>query len=181
MCLSDETHPFGGEEGLFVAGTTTQRDAAIPLTDADFENGGLPRKTYVNPCPSSRFAMLTFSTKKDSSRRTSSRRWRKRQLDTWAFGDQSKVECRAAHRDSHVGELVLVVDVRGVPGVCAVRRFWRRDGRSVVGHLGCLGELSDINPRWILSGSREVITYKRGDGPTDNQPGFRRGPMFAAR
>lgn len=49
VCLSDEMHPFSGEEGLFAAGTTTQRDAAIPLTDADFESGGLPRKTYVNP------------------------------------------------------------------------------------------------------------------------------------
>lgn len=31
------------------AATTTRRSAAIPLSDDDFETGGLPRGTYVNP------------------------------------------------------------------------------------------------------------------------------------
>ncbi|MCG1002009.1 MULTISPECIES: hypothetical protein [Halobacterium] len=47
--LSDETHPFSDEEALYAAATTTRRAAAVPLTDDDFETGGLPRETYVNP------------------------------------------------------------------------------------------------------------------------------------
>jgi hypothetical protein len=49
VCLSDETHPFSDEEALYAAATTTRRAVAIPLTAADFETGGLPRDTYVNP------------------------------------------------------------------------------------------------------------------------------------
>ncbi|WP_178917731.1 hypothetical protein [Natronomonas gomsonensis] len=49
VCLSDRTHPFSGEEGLYAAATTTRRPAAILLSEADFETGGLPRETYVNP------------------------------------------------------------------------------------------------------------------------------------
>lgn len=49
ICLSDETHPFADEEGLYAAATTTSRSIAIRLTDEDFVDGGLPRETYVNP------------------------------------------------------------------------------------------------------------------------------------
>lgn len=49
VCLSDDTHPFDDEEGVYVAATTTRRAAAVPLSDEDFESGGLPRETYVNP------------------------------------------------------------------------------------------------------------------------------------
>ncbi len=49
VCLSDETHPFSDEEALFAAITTTRRSVAIPLTDSDFANGGLPQQSYVNP------------------------------------------------------------------------------------------------------------------------------------
>lgn len=49
VCVHDESHPFASEEGVFVAVTTTQRSVAIPLTDADFVTGGLPRTSYVNP------------------------------------------------------------------------------------------------------------------------------------
>ncbi|TQQ83528.1 hypothetical protein EGH24_01685 [Halonotius terrestris] len=49
VCLSDDSHPFSDEEALYVAITTTSRDAAIPLTDEDFAAGGLPRESYVNP------------------------------------------------------------------------------------------------------------------------------------
>ena len=49
VCLSDDTHPFSDEEGLYAAATTTHRSAAIRLSEADFETGGLPRETYVNP------------------------------------------------------------------------------------------------------------------------------------
>lgn len=47
--LSDETHPFSDEEALYAAVTTTRRSVAIPLTQDDFETGGLPRESYVNP------------------------------------------------------------------------------------------------------------------------------------
>lgn len=47
--INDDTHPFADEEALYVAATTTRRSAAIPLTEADFVSGGLPRETYVNP------------------------------------------------------------------------------------------------------------------------------------
>ncbi|WP_409025294.1 hypothetical protein [Halalkalicoccus salilacus] len=47
--LSDTTHPFSDEEALYAAATTTQRAVAILLSDDDFETGGLPRETYVNP------------------------------------------------------------------------------------------------------------------------------------
>ena len=49
VCLSDDSHPFSDEEGLYAAITTTSRTAAIPLTDEDFAAGGLPRQSYVNP------------------------------------------------------------------------------------------------------------------------------------
>ena len=49
VCLSDDTHPFSDEEALYAAITTTRRAVAIPLTDADFTTGGLPRESYVNP------------------------------------------------------------------------------------------------------------------------------------
>lgn len=49
VCLSDDTHPFSDEEALYAAVTTTRRAVAIPLTDADFATGGLPRERYVNP------------------------------------------------------------------------------------------------------------------------------------
>ena len=47
--LSDDTHPFSDEEALYAAVTSTQRDAAISLTEDDFAAGGLPRESYVNP------------------------------------------------------------------------------------------------------------------------------------
>ena len=49
VSLSDQTHPFHDEEGLYAAATTIRRAAAVPLTDDDFVIGGLPRETYVNP------------------------------------------------------------------------------------------------------------------------------------
>lgn len=49
VCISDETHPFSDEEALYAAVTTTQRAAAVPLIDDDFERGGLPTESYVNP------------------------------------------------------------------------------------------------------------------------------------
>jgi len=49
VCLSDETHPFSDEEALYAAATTTRRAIAIRLSGDDFETGGLPQETYINP------------------------------------------------------------------------------------------------------------------------------------
>lgn len=49
VCLSDESHPFGDEEALYAAATTTPRDTAVLLEEPDFRTGGLPRETDVNP------------------------------------------------------------------------------------------------------------------------------------
>lgn len=49
VCLSDEDHPFSDEEALYSAVTTTRRSIAIPLADDDFDSGGLPVESYVNP------------------------------------------------------------------------------------------------------------------------------------
>lgn len=49
VCISDDSHPFSGEEALYAAVTTTRRSAAVPLADGDFATGGLPRESYVNP------------------------------------------------------------------------------------------------------------------------------------
>ncbi|WP_394338333.1 hypothetical protein [Halorubrum trapanicum] len=42
--ISDDTQPFADEEAVYVAATTTRRSAAIPLTEADFADGGLPHE-----------------------------------------------------------------------------------------------------------------------------------------
>ena len=49
VCLSDDSHPLSEEEALYAAVTTTRRSVAIPLGNADFVSGGLPRESYVNP------------------------------------------------------------------------------------------------------------------------------------
>lgn len=47
--LTDETHPFSDEEGLYAAVTTTARAEAVRLTRRDFQSGTLPHESYVNP------------------------------------------------------------------------------------------------------------------------------------
>lgn len=49
VCLSTEHPPFRDEEAVYAVVTTTRRSAAIPLTEADFVSGALPRESYVNP------------------------------------------------------------------------------------------------------------------------------------
>lgn len=43
VALSDDTHPFSGEEAIYALVTTTSRPDAIPIADADFVSGGLPK------------------------------------------------------------------------------------------------------------------------------------------
>ena len=47
--LSDDSHPFGDEEALYVAVTTTPRSVAVSLTESDFAAGSLPKDSYANP------------------------------------------------------------------------------------------------------------------------------------
>lgn len=49
LVVSDEEHPFHGEEYLVVGITTTERDDAFELRDDDWTVGGLPRQSYVSP------------------------------------------------------------------------------------------------------------------------------------
>lgn len=49
VVLSDDRHPFHGEEYLVAGITTTERDGAIPLSEGAWSVGGLPRTSYASP------------------------------------------------------------------------------------------------------------------------------------
>lgn len=50
VCLSTPaTHPFSGEEGIYVAVTKTPRPNAIPLPASSFTSGGLPKQSFASP------------------------------------------------------------------------------------------------------------------------------------
>jgi mRNA-degrading endonuclease toxin of MazEF toxin-antitoxin module len=49
LVVSNDTLPFSGEEYIALGITTTERSAAIELTDARFRQGELPRTSYVSP------------------------------------------------------------------------------------------------------------------------------------
>ncbi len=49
LLLSNERHPFHGQEYIAAVITTTARSEAIKLTDNQFERGHLPRTSYVSP------------------------------------------------------------------------------------------------------------------------------------
>ena len=49
LILNNDTHPFGAEEYMTVTLTTTPHDEGIPLNDADWVEGGMPRQTYASP------------------------------------------------------------------------------------------------------------------------------------
>jgi mRNA-degrading endonuclease toxin of MazEF toxin-antitoxin module len=49
LVLTDDRHPFHGEEYVVAGITTTQREGSITLTDEDWTIGGLPRVSYVSP------------------------------------------------------------------------------------------------------------------------------------
>lgn len=56
VALSDDTHPFADEEAIYAVITSTARLEAIPITDEDFQSGGLP----VDPSYASPWALITF-------------------------------------------------------------------------------------------------------------------------
>ena len=49
LVLSDESHPFHGEEYIVAGVTTTDRDDAVVLEPDDWKVGGLPKVSYVSP------------------------------------------------------------------------------------------------------------------------------------
>lgn len=49
VVVSNDRHPFDHEECVVAAVTTTERDGAVSLDDADFTTGGVPRTSYVSP------------------------------------------------------------------------------------------------------------------------------------
>jgi mRNA interferase MazF len=49
VLISNQTHPFQGTEYIAATLTTTERDEAITLSDADWAIGNSPRDSYVSP------------------------------------------------------------------------------------------------------------------------------------
>lgn len=49
VVLSDDRHPFDGEEYLVAALTTVPRPEALPVAETEWVNGGTPRDSYVSP------------------------------------------------------------------------------------------------------------------------------------
>lgn len=49
LILSDQTHPFHGEEYAVVALTSTQRPEAIEIPDSEWRFGGPPGESYASP------------------------------------------------------------------------------------------------------------------------------------
>ena len=49
LLLSDDRHPFHGQEYIAAVVTTTARERAIPLEADLFEGGSLPHRSYVSP------------------------------------------------------------------------------------------------------------------------------------
>lgn len=49
LILSNDRHPFHGEEYIAAVVTTTIRDSAVELEEGAFVRGGLPRRSYVSP------------------------------------------------------------------------------------------------------------------------------------
>jgi mRNA-degrading endonuclease toxin of MazEF toxin-antitoxin module len=48
VCLSNDTHPFDQNEGIYVPASTTQRAVAIKVETSDFKTGGLAKTSYIN-------------------------------------------------------------------------------------------------------------------------------------
>lgn len=49
LILNDEDHPFADEQHIAVAITTSRHDAGMSIPDEAWEEGGLPRTSYVSP------------------------------------------------------------------------------------------------------------------------------------
>lgn len=49
IILSDDQHPFYGEEYMVVGVTTTERNRAVELTEDRWEEGGAPKQSWASP------------------------------------------------------------------------------------------------------------------------------------
>lgn len=49
LIVSDDSHPFHGEEYIAIGITTTERTEAIPIPDDAWHTGSLPRESYISP------------------------------------------------------------------------------------------------------------------------------------
>ena len=49
LILNNDRHPFSDEEYMTVTLTTTAHNAGIPIDDADWIEGGMPRQSYTSP------------------------------------------------------------------------------------------------------------------------------------
>jgi mRNA-degrading endonuclease toxin of MazEF toxin-antitoxin module len=49
VVISNDEHPFSGEECLVVLVTTTEREEAVPLPEENFDSGKLPKESYASP------------------------------------------------------------------------------------------------------------------------------------
>ena len=49
LIVSDESHPFHGNEYIGVAITTTAMEPAVPIKDDSWVRGGLPKKSFIKP------------------------------------------------------------------------------------------------------------------------------------
>lgn len=49
LILSDGSHPFGDEQYIAVAISTSEYDDSVPLDSDDWEVGGVPRESFVSP------------------------------------------------------------------------------------------------------------------------------------
>lgn len=49
VIVSDDSHPFYGEEYIGLAVTTTQLDPAMPIDDDSWVRGGLPKRSFIKP------------------------------------------------------------------------------------------------------------------------------------
>ncbi len=49
VVLSDDDHPFYGEEYVVVGVTTTERERAVALTSGTWAEGGAPKPSWASP------------------------------------------------------------------------------------------------------------------------------------
>lgn len=49
LIVSDDGHPFADEQYVALAVSTKSYEESIPLSDAGWEAGGVPRESYVSP------------------------------------------------------------------------------------------------------------------------------------
>jgi len=49
VIVSDDSHPFYGEEYIGLAVTTTGLDPAMPIDDDAWSRGGLPKQSFIKP------------------------------------------------------------------------------------------------------------------------------------